>query len=324
MLKVLNQLNPIAQASGAIESLLGLGSGKPTINSDKYDELVHYFKYASTSYSLIILPRPNGQTLVTTASLNDILTDSHGYIARDDKKKEIVLAFRGSVTPTNFITDALFKLVAVDGPHISAPNDTRIHFGFQSAWNTLADKATTIVREQLAAYPGYAVVTTGHSLGGALASLAAVAVKQAHPTVYVLLLVCEIFEPRTGNAAFAAFVNGLIGSKNIYRVVHSYDGVPTMVPRALGYRHSGTEYWVLDPASAERTFICNAAGDNEEDPKGSMRVPSTGINVPHLEVRFFVFFFAASKTDDDGIVLWNSIYYAVLVLIGRVHAYMLI
>jgi len=42
-----------------------------------------------------------------------------------------------------------------------------------------------IVAQQLKAHPGYSVVTTGHSLGGSLSSLAAVTIKHNFPDKYV-------------------------------------------------------------------------------------------------------------------------------------------
>jgi hypothetical protein len=69
--------------------------------------------------------------------LLDLKWDTHGYIARDDKKKELVVAFRGrlappfsldmhtkkptSMSPTNFIADFLAKLVPIALPGVQAP-----------------------------------------------------------------------------------------------------------------------------------------------------------------------------------------------------------
>lgn len=84
-----------------------------------YDDLVHYFKYASTAYAIILpgpplIPvRPNGQKLCAKVcsfssylqysrpsymriQMFDLISDTHGYVARDDTRKEIVVAFRGT------------------------------------------------------------------------------------------------------------------------------------------------------------------------------------------------------------------------------------
>ena len=36
--------------------------------------------------------------------MSDLITDTHGYVARDDTRKEIVVAFRGSIQLQDFIT----------------------------------------------------------------------------------------------------------------------------------------------------------------------------------------------------------------------------
>ncbi|KAJ7120765.1 Alpha/Beta hydrolase protein [Mycena crocata] len=282
--QLINQ-SPLAQAVGfAGAAALGVAD-KPSVTQAVYDDLVHYFKYASTAYAIIIpgpdlIPlHPNGQTLCS--KMFDLLTDSHGYVARDDTRKEIVVAFRGTVTPANFITDALGALVDWDATHskVAAPPGTKVHFGFQNAWSTVSDKTLATVTIELAAHPGYSIVVTGHSLGGAMAALAGITLQMMFPTTLVRFYTYG--QPRTGNAVFAAWVNTLIGPERSFRVVHSNDGVPTMDPEMLGYMHHSTEYWALSPHSPQQTRICAGAG-LLEDPKGSKKLPSTGINPAHL------------------------------------------
>ncbi|KAJ7487040.1 Alpha/Beta hydrolase protein [Mycena latifolia] len=282
--QIINQ-SPLAQAAGfAGATVLGVAD-KPAVTQAVYDELVHYFKYSSTAYAIIIpgpdlIPlHPNGQKLC--AKMFDLLTDSHGYVARDDTRKEIVVAFRGSVSPANFITDALAVLVDWDTTHskVLAPPGTKVHFGFQNAWSTVSEKTLTTVTTELAAHPGYSIVVTGHSLGGAMAALAGITLQMLFPTTLVRLYTYG--QPRTGNAVFATWINTLIGPQRSFRVVHSNDGVPTMVPEMLGYMHHSMEYWALSPHSPQQTRVCNGAG-LLEDPQGSKKLLSTGINPAHL------------------------------------------
>ncbi|KAF7300115.1 Alpha/beta-hydrolase [Mycena kentingensis (nom. inval.)] len=285
--QLINQ-SPIPQAAGNLgAAVLGV-AGKPSVTQEVYDELVHYFKYASTAYAIILpgpslIPvRPNGRKLV--GKMFDLLTDSHGYVARDDTKREIIVAFRGSVSPANFITDGAGFLVDWDvaNSKIVAPTGTKVHLGFQTAWHTISTKTMMIVAAEHAAHPDYAIVTTGHSLGGALAALAAISITLTYPSVQVR---CYTYgQPRTGNAVFASWVNEKIGAKRLYRVVHSNDGVPTMAPAILGFAHHSTEYWALSPHSPQQTYICVPAGVDPglEDPEGSQKLPTLGINPAHL------------------------------------------
>lgn len=51
-------------------------------------------------------------------------------------------------------------------------------------WDSVALQALAIVRQQVSSHPDYSIVTTGHSLGGSLALLAAVSLKQNFPDRY--------------------------------------------------------------------------------------------------------------------------------------------
>lgn len=58
----------------------------------------------------------------------DLLTDGHGYVAVDQGRKEIIVAFRGSVTPTNFVVDSMFVPIAFNNI-----NGLTVHSGFNIA-----------------------------------------------------------------------------------------------------------------------------------------------------------------------------------------------
>ncbi|KAF9457131.1 alpha/beta-hydrolase [Collybia nuda] len=249
-----------------------------TVSSAVYNDLVFYFKYASSSYDIFSpsCPRPNGNTLVSTIS--NLITDTQGFIARDDNRKEIVVVFRGSTSPTDFLTDAALLLVPFISPGVNAPSGTLVHAGFLLAWDSVASSVISTVSSQLAAHPDYTIVTSGHSLGGALSSLAGISLKQNFPNSKLRMYTYG--QPRTGNKAYATFVNTQIGVNNLFRGVHTFDGVPTIIPPILGYVHHATEYWsTIDPTSALTTRQCNASG---EDLTCSDAIISTGINPPHL------------------------------------------
>ena len=141
--------------------------------------------------------------------------------------KYIIAAFRGTQidnphlmipNPVDFITDAKFF-----------PDAQGIHTGFQEAlayiWNDVADFLTKQV--QTSQRP---VWFAGHSLGGALATLAATAYGAAN-----VQGLYTFGSPRVGNAEFA-------GSFNIscVRVVHGNDVVTTVPPLIpFGYQHVG-------------------------------------------------------------------------------------
>ncbi|TFK74280.1 alpha/beta-hydrolase [Pluteus cervinus] len=261
----------LALASWAVASPL-LDARQAGISDSVYDDLVRYTQYSSAAYQLLCL-RPLGNTLVDQFST----LGTEGFIARDDDREEIVVSFRGSLSPVDALTDIQIIRTTLNTPGVANVGDASVHIGFLNAYNLVARDVLAVVQNQTARHPKYKLVVTGHSLGGALAAIGAISLQAAHPTVPIKLY--TFGQPRTGNAAFAALVEQRIGVNNIFRAVHTFDGVPTILFQALGYKHFGTEYWNFqEPACADNTKKCSGP----EDPKCSDSIPSTGINLAHL------------------------------------------
>jgi hypothetical protein len=285
--KAINQ-NPLAQAAGNLAAKAIGADDLPSTTEQQYEALVHYFKYASTAYPLIIpgqpiIPiHPAGATLII--KLFDLFTDTHGFVARDDVKHEIVVAWRGSVTPANFLTDLAGVPVDWDAAALgaAAPAGVKMHWGFMNAWRSVIKSTMVELEKELTAFPAYDIVVTGHSLGGAMASLSALSIQLAYTKKQVR--VYTYGAPRVGNVEWAAWANQTIPIERAFRVVHSADGVPTMAPRFAPFHfcHHGQEYWALSPHSPAMTKICVAPKGEFEDPHGSAKIPSMGINPPHL------------------------------------------
>ncbi|KAF8644785.1 hypothetical protein AX16_008247 [Volvariella volvacea WC 439] len=260
-------LSPLASLASPL-----LETRQNGISQAVYDDLVRYTKYSSAVYQWICF-KPLGNTLVKQF---DVL-GTQGFVARDDTRKEIVVAFRGSLEPIDILTDILIIQKPLRAPGISNVGDAYVHTGFLNAYNLVAEQVLDLVKSELSSKPGYTVVSTGHSLGGAIASLAALSIRGTHPNVPLKLY--TFGQPRTGNDAFARLVESRIGINNIFRAVHTTDGVPTILFKAIGYRHFATEYWNFqDPASPANTRKCNGG----DDPTCSDSIFSGGINLPHV------------------------------------------
>jgi len=179
------------------------------ITQDVFDQLVHYLKYASSAYSPLCL-RPNGSALIT-----HILD---GFVARDDHRKELVVALRGSANPVDILLDTQVLLVPFLSPGVSVPDAIRVHNGFLVGWDSVSVQVLAILAEQLAFHKDIKrIVTCGHSLGGALATLAAISAKQHFPQCEIAIY--SFGSPRTGNKAFAEFVNENFG-ENAFRGIY--------------------------------------------------------------------------------------------------------
>ncbi|KAF7375336.1 Alpha/beta-hydrolase [Mycena sanguinolenta] len=258
-------------ASGALAKPLQKRDG---VSRDVFDDLLLYYKYASSTYT--DCASPNGNVMVQ--EINEDSTNTQGFVARDDTKKEIVVAWRGSSAVADFlITDASVIRVDYTSPGVTPASGATVHSGFLRSYNSVADQVIALVKTQLDLNPDYAVVSTGHSLGGSLASLSAVSLKSNFPDTPMRLYTYG--QPRTGNQEYANMVNSMYGDQ-AFRYVRTTDGVPTAFPMLLGYRHHGVEYWqTSDPAIAATLKQCAPDG---EDPTCSDSKLSDGFTATHL------------------------------------------
>eukprot|EP00854_Cymbomonas_tetramitiformis_P000382 gene382-714_t len=118
-----------------------------------------------------------------------------------------------------------------------------VHFGFWCAFQAVDSE----LRKALARYQAEhtdlrAILFTGHSLGGALATIASLeymSSKEAHSAPATL---CTFGAPRVGNEAFAKILTSLV--PNATRVVCKMDGVPALPPIA-SFKHAGTALILL-------------------------------------------------------------------------------
>lgn len=145
----------------------------------------------------------------------------------------VVLAFRGTLPPTNPITapELLDWFNDFNAAPVAAPGiPGMVHGGFWSALMLLWPSVVAEVKKQLAAGGGnLPLYITGHSKGGALASLAAAQcawVEGITPAgVYTYA------SPMTGDATFTAAYNGLNFPDTRYE--YTDDIVPHLPPSPL-------------------------------------------------------------------------------------------
>ncbi|KKY36307.1 putative lipase [Diaporthe ampelina] len=165
----------------------------------------------------------NGATVVGSLP-NTTIFEMEGYVAVDSVRKEVVVAFRGSSGLRNWIADLTFLQVPCN-----YTTGCAVHSGFKIAWESISEYTLDLVKTAFAAYPGYTLVVTGHSLGGAnLGSYA-----------------CDLYtygSPRVGNLALVKFVTNQAGAE--YRATHFDDPVPRLPPILFGYFHTSPEYWL--------------------------------------------------------------------------------
>jgi triacylglycerol lipase len=231
------------QVAAARAALGWHSSDLPTLRaaySDRTAALMAFF--AAFAYEEVTMP---GSAPVTPKLVemgfqaltyyNNGLTDGWALVA--ESPAIVVIAFRGTASWTNWETNINALL--------EHPSDTdaklMVHRGFERAFQGLADNGLTAkVKVIQAATDGQVpIYITGHSLGGALAQIAAAVIGGDD------IAACYTFgSPRVGNAYFDLWVKA-----PSYRVVNHADIVP-QVPPALLYRHSGDPRYLPKVANA--------------------------------------------------------------------------
>jgi len=107
-------------------------------------------------------------TTKTTDLHSSLLTDVTGFVAIDSTNRNIVVSIRGSQSARNWLADVDITAIPTD-----LCDGCTVHQGFWNSWLEARPRILTAVKDAVAKNPGYAIVATGHSLGGAIATLCA-------------------------------------------------------------------------------------------------------------------------------------------------------
>ncbi|KAK3326676.1 Alpha/Beta hydrolase protein [Apodospora peruviana] len=181
------------------------------------------------------------------------ITDTRGYIGIDPTRSLIILSFRGSESLQNWITDVLFLKISC-----SLTPNCKVHLGFAAAWEEVSATVIAGITAAKAANPTFKLIITGHSLGGAVGTLAAAYLRQLGHSADLY----TYGSPRVGNEPFVKFVTEQAGAE--YRVTHTDDPVPKLPPQKADYRHTSPEYWITSlnnvVASTADVTVCTGYG----------------------------------------------------------------
>jgi triacylglycerol lipase len=224
--------------------------------------------------------------------------DNRGLVLQN--KTALIVVFRGTRLQVHGVLDVA-ELVLINQNDFWVDSQFlptvwraggRVHRGFLGAFEEISDRLDAIVRGMT---PRQRVWLTGHSLGGALATLAA-----AHLDPSIIQGVVTFGSPRVGDPGFVA----CLPQSKIARFVHRDDWVATVPPALLGYTHAGTLIRV--PGSPRRDF----RGDFQVG-LGEMKAALAGM-AKALRVRVGDLPFKVSVLADHAPVyyatlLWNAL-----------------
>ncbi|KAF2738367.1 alpha/beta-hydrolase [Polyplosphaeria fusca] len=123
-------------------------------------------------------------------------------------------------------------------------NGCTAHSGFWRSWVDARKGVLAAVKIASNSHPDYELVATGHSLGGAIATLAAAQLRNDgyNTTLYTF------GAPRVASATLSSYITKQAGGN--YRITHWNDPVPRLPPLWMNYVHISPEYYINRPTFA--------------------------------------------------------------------------
>ncbi|KAG2428849.1 hypothetical protein HYH02_014261 [Chlamydomonas schloesseri] len=190
-------------------------------------------------------------------------TDTQAWLYRNVEAREAVIAFRGTeqvkwkdiatdlnLTPCSLNPERLddnaglpFSARIIKAVSGANQNQLMVHKGFLDAYDSVRRTCFRLLDDitgsgEKAGGRPWRVLVTGHSLGGALATLAAyeLAERRTPARSVQRISLYSYGAPRVGNKAFAEAFDRLV--PDTWRITNTNDIVPS-VPRLMGYCHVG-------------------------------------------------------------------------------------
>lgn len=127
-----------------------------------------------------------------------------------------------------------------------------VHEGFYELWRKTNQKILPQVRSALKKTGYSKVICIGHSLGGALAQMDAIFLRNKLPK-QVKVQYVGFGVPRVGDGRWADIVEKKLGRSQVH-ITNADDIVPHTPPSKFGYRQTGNEIWI-DPDNKE-VILC--------------------------------------------------------------------
>lgn len=166
------------------------------------------------------------------------------------ESERMIIAFRGTDNLENFFTDLDIKLI----PYL--PGQGHVHQGFFKAFQALQPLLDDVLQ------PGKILLFTGHSLGGALATLSALHAAASGRSIQCVTFGC----PKVGDEDFARFYMQQV--PQTCRYVNKFDPVPRLLHNSARPRDDADLFhWMLSKlikspqaqlAGGEYAHVCDA------------------------------------------------------------------
>lgn len=208
-----------------------------------------YLQFDNSS-GLFLVPRTYSVVGTFSAKAYDDTEEPFGFVLESERSS--VLAFRGSGSAVDWVSD----FIAQQTPYRAVKNGGQTHKGFTDIYMSARAQILAIIEKLPGDKP---LFITGHSLGGALATLAAIDIAcNSHissPIVYTF------GTPRVGDPKFVRLYNSKISTH--WRFQNEYDIVPHLP--TLVYQSPNTKktyYYMHVKGEVKRSFRMGSVSGN--------------------------------------------------------------
>uniref|UniRef100_UPI003570BBC3 lipase family protein n=2 Tax=Paenibacillus segetis TaxID=1325360 RepID=UPI003570BBC3 len=189
-----------------------------------------YAQFTNTDGSFVVPLNYSVRDTIQAKSAASNGSERFGFIL--ESRQEIIIAFRGTSSTSNWISDAIatqenFKYIR---------GNTLTHRGFTDIY---ASARVQIISALNKLSPNKTLYITGHSLGAALATLCAIDI--AANTFHHLPYLFTYGSPRVGDPAFSKVFAMYV--RNSYRFANEFDAVTVTPPRVYKLPKRDKKYY---------------------------------------------------------------------------------
>eukprot|EP01041_Mallomonas_annulata_P003305 gene3305-6543_t len=240
----------------------------PFYESDEYDEQIiePSFDHVTDQLSLFhsesvycdpssYLTRPYKGLLsgfIPTYRIHDHSHDTEGYIGYMTNYSSIFITFRGSASDSNWKSNINMGLVKYN-----SCSNCQVHEGYYTTQLAIIQDVISEIKNLKHSFPSFTVVVTGHSLGGALATLTAADLLKEGISPIKLF---NYGTPKIFNIEGAKWFSLL--NLDIYRITHRRDIVPHL-PLLEVYTQIAGEWYEPSNELPSKLVRCNGFSDHK-------------------------------------------------------------
>jgi hypothetical protein len=202
------------------------------LTKDDQNNILKVMDYSKYAYDIDLIEE--NHKLENMKVISNPKLDTRILIGYDQSLNSIVVTFRGTDNFSNIISD--LKFLTDDLTSLDGCDGCKVHSGFLESFNGNQQAIDLELKNLKDLYPNSKLIITGHSYGGAVATIEASYLQKQGIDVSLI----TFGSPRVGNKEYAEFLNTTIKGQNI-RVTYLEDPVISIPPTGLGYQHVGSE-----------------------------------------------------------------------------------